>query len=579
MNAPEEKKAVEAAAASDTTDPFDLAREVGLAADPFGIAHAFTASAQGWMRHPQELFQAWSGLAGALAGVQVDWWLDLGRTGTHHSAAVAADERFADPLWSELPPFALTRDLYLTYTHWLEENLFRTPGVDAATRRRGAFWARQWLNAVAPSNFLALNPVALRKAAESGGRSVVKGFEHFLEDLREGDVATVDKRPFRVGGNLANTPGAVVFRNRLVEVIQYAATGARTRAVPIVLITPWINKFYILDLTESKSLVRHLVDQGFDVFITSWKNPGPNLADVTFDDYLVEGILPAIEVAREICGAQAVHAAGYCLGGTALATAMGWCNRGAPGEAVPVAHWTLLTTLTDFARPGAIEVFLDERSLAYLDRVMARTGFLDGKDMGRTFRLLRSNSLIWHFAVHRYLYGEVPPAFDVLYWNADSTRMPRAMHRYYLREFYVKNRLVERDGLTIAGRPIDLRRIRQPLYLVGTEEDHIAPWKATFNLCGLVDAPVRYALSTSGHILGIINPPAKAAKRAYIAGAAGAEDPAAWQARQTRIPGSWWDDWVPWLAERCGPWRQAPGLGSPRYPKLGDAPGTYVHEA
>ena len=356
------------------------------------------------------------------------------------------------------------------------------------------------------------------------GSRCARGFAHFLEDLRAGDVQTVDTRPFRVGGNLGNTPGAVVFRNRLVEVIQYAPTPEQTRAIPIVLITPWINKFYLLDLTESKSLVRHLVDRGFDVFITSWKNPGPSCAERD-----VRRLCRRRHPARPGCGARHLRCAGracrWLLSRRHRARDRDGVVQPWSPEAVPVAHWTLLTTLTDFSRPGAIEVFLDARSLAYLDRVMARQGFLDGKDMGRTFRLLRSNSLIWHFAVHRYLYGETPPAFDVLYWNADSTRMPRAMHRYYLREFYVNNRLVERDGLTIAGRPIDLRRIRQPLYLVGTEEDHIAPWKATFNLCGLVDAPVRYALSTSGHILGIINPPAKASKRAYIAGAAAPKTP------------------------------------------------------
>jgi polyhydroxyalkanoate synthase len=552
--------------------------EFGLAVDPFGIARSLTEAAQGWMLHPDQLFHAWGGLAGALMGAQLGWWLDLGQKRSHHSAAVAADERFADPLWSELPAYGLMRDLYLTYTHWLEESLFGAPGVDPVTRRRAAFWARQWLNAVAPTNFLALNPVALKNAAASGGGSLSKGFEHFLEDMQAGDLPTVDKRPFQVGGNLANTPGAVVFRNRLVEVIQYTPTQAKTRAIPIVLIAPWINKYYILDLTESKSLVRHLVDQGFDVFITSWKNPGPDLADVTFEDYLTEGVLPAINVARAICGAEAVHAAGYCLGGTALAATMAWLNRSETVKPVPVAHWTLLTTLTDFSRPGAIEVFVDERSLSHIDRKMAVQGFLDGRDVGRAFRFLRSNSLIWHFAVNRYLYGETLPAFDVLFWNADSTRMPRAMHRYYLRELYIRNRLVERDGITIAGWPIDLRRIRQPLYMVGTEEDHIAPWKATFTLCGRIDAPVRYALSSSGHILGIINPPAKSSKRAYFVGPAGAEDPAAWRLRQDKVPGSWWEDWVPWLAERCGPLRKAPGVGSSRFPKLDDAPGTYVHE-
>ncbi|HQR51805.1 MAG TPA: alpha/beta fold hydrolase [Burkholderiales bacterium] len=572
MNAPETPR--NKARSADSATPFDPARALELVTDPFGIGQAPAASAQGWLRHPWELVQAWGALGSALAGVQADWWRCLSEPAPPSSVAVDADGRFSDPLWS-LPPYALLRDAYLTYTHWLEASLFHAPGVDAPTRRRSAFWARQWLNAWAPSNFLALNPVALQKAVDSGGLTLAQGFAHFLEDIEFGDVPTVDAGPFRVGVNLANTPGAVVFRNHLVEVIQYAATRQRTRTVPIVLIAPWINKYYILDLSPAKSLVRHLVDQGFDVFVTSWRNPNSGDAGTRFDDYLVGGTLPALEVARDICRTPVVHAAGYCLGGTALAAAMAWCNRGS--EAVPVAHWTLLTTLTDFSRPGAIEVFLDERSLAYLDRLMARQGFLDGRDMGRAFRMLRANSLIWQFAVQRYLYGERLPAFDVLYWNADSTRMPRAMHRYYLREFYLNNRLVERDGLTLAGRPIDLRRIRQPLYMVGTEEDHIAPWKATFTLCGLVAAPVRYVLTTSGHILGIINPP-ETSKRAFVAGAAGAEDPVAWQSRQQRVSGSWWKDWVEWLDERCGPWRDAPALGSARFPKLADAPGCYVFE-
>ena len=579
MNAPNDKPLEETLREIEDSLP-ELMREAGLALDPFGIGRSLAESAQGWLMHPDKLFHAWAGLASGLMGAQVGWWMDLARPGArHHSSAVAADERFADPLWSQLPPYALMRDVYLTYTHWLEESLFRTPGVSGATRRRAAFWARQWLNAVAPSNFLPLNPVALRKAVDSGGETLVKGLEHFIEDLRTGDVQMVDKRPFRVGGNLATTPGAVVFRNRLVEVIQYAPVRAQTRAVPIVLIAPWINKFYILDLTEKKSLVRYLVDRGFDVFVTSWKNPGPNLAGVTFDDYLTEGVLPAVEVARDICGADHVHAAGYCLGGTALAAALAWLNRGEPANRVPVAHWTLLTALVDFSRPGAIEVFLDERSLAYIDRLMSTQGYLDGRDMARTFRLLRSNSLIWHYAVHRYLYGEMPPAFDVLYWNGDCTRMPRAMHRYYLREFYLRNRLVDRDGITIAGRPIDLRHIRQPLYMVGCDEDHIAPWKATFTLCGLVNAPVRYALSTSGHILGIVNPPANPPKRGYYAGEAGGEDPAIWRLRQRKVDGSWWEDWVAWLEGRCGSFNAAPSVGNERFPRLDDAPGTYVHEA
>ena len=549
--------------------------------DPFGMAKSYAQVAQGWAAHPAELANALGGLARDLQALQINvWQAACGLSPAPAIAAAPDDKRFADPLWSAHPAFSALKQYYLLYTHWLQEELFDTPGVPAAERRRATFWARQWLNAVAPTNCLFTNPLALRKMWESGGQNLATGLQLWLEDLRNGgDVQMVDRSAFTVGVNLATTPGAIVYRNELMELIQYAPTTPEVRAVPIVIIPPWINKFYILDLNERKSLVRYLVGQGHTVFVVSWKNPTAAQAETTFADYLMSGMRQAIDAAREICSVPRVHAVGYCIGGTGLASLMAWLNREYRDEAeVPVAHWTLLTTLVDFERPGAIEVFVNEETIATLEQMMQQQGYLDGRDMARSFRMLRSNSLIWHYFVHNYLYGEPPPPFDVLYWNTDVTRMPRAMHSFYLREFYLYNKLIRKDALTLAGHPIDLGAIRQPLYAVGCEEDHIAPWKATFRIAGTIAAPVNYTLSSSGHILGVINPPVKPPKRAYWHGAADGGTPDAWLEHQRKVEGSWWEHWTAWLAERCGPQVAARAPGSASYPVLAAAPGNYVHE-
>jgi polyhydroxyalkanoate synthase len=389
----------------------------------------------------------------------------------------------------------------------------------------------------------------------------------------------VDERAFQVGKNLATTPGAVIYRNEILEVIQFSPTQATVHEVPIVFVSPWINKYYILDLGEKKSLIRHMVDQGFTVFVTSWKNPGPDMRDTTLDDYMLKGTLEAVRAAREITGAPHVHLSGYCIGGTIVAALLAWLNRAGGRAKPPVGHWSLFTTLLDFTNPGDVDVFISEAGIETLERRMAEKGYLDGQDMASTFRMLRANSLIWHYHIRNYLHGETPPPLDVLFWNMDTTRMPEAMHSFYLRELYLKNKLAQKDGLTLGGRPIDLGRITQPLYAVGTEQDHIAPWKETFKVCGLVGGPVRYALATSGHILGIINPPVDPPKRKFwIADATGQRDPEAWRADIPKVPGTWWTDWVEWLRPQCGARKAPPSLGTEQYPPLADAPGTYVLE-
>jgi polyhydroxyalkanoate synthase len=493
--------------------------------------------------------------------------------------AIEGDTRFSDPAWTELPSWDLLKEWYLAFTRHTQDMLYDTPGLSDKDRERAAFWWRNWLNAVAPTNFLFTNPVALRKAFETGGESLARGFGNFLDDLRAGDVRMTDPNDFKVGENLALTPGAVIMRNRLVEVIHYAPTCPRVHAEPVVIITPWINKFYVLDLVPKKSMVRYLLDQGLDVFITSWKNPGPDMADVSFDDYLMEGLHGTIEAARAFTGAPRVHAVGYCIGGTALAMYMAWANRHFPEDAVPVADWTLLTTLVDFRSPGEIEVFIDESSVRSLCEAMAQKGCLEGREMAASFRLLRANSLIWHYIVHGWLYGEAPPAFDVLYWNMDTTRMPQAMHGWYLRELYLHNRLIKPDALTVAGEPLDLRRIRQPLYAVAAEDDHIAPWRETFRIHRHIGGEKRFVLSSSGHILGIVNPVVDPPKRSYRAAAVQAGDRAeSWQDASAARPGSWWEDWMAWLKPRAGKRVAARPAASEEFPALAAAPGTYVLE-
>lgn len=558
----------------------DQLAAVNQAVDPFGIGASFADVTQAWLAHPIQLASSLADLARNVQAMQLSaWQAAAGLTPTSVVKTAPNDVRFADAAWTELPAFALLKNYYLLYTHWLQDALFESPGVPAKERRQTTFWARQWLNAIAPSNFLLTNPVALRKAWESGGQSVGAGLKLWLDDLRVGDVQMVERGAFKVGQNLATTPGAVVYRNELMELIQYTPTTPEVRTVPLVIIPPWINKYYILDLNDKKSLLRYLVNQGYTVFVVSWKNPASAQADTSFDDYLMKGMKQAIDVARAICQVPQVHAIGYCIGGSGLTALMAWLNREhADAATVPVAHWTLLATLVDFSRPGAIEVFIDRRTIEALEKMMAQHGFLDGREMSRAFRLLRSNSLIWQYFVHSYLFGEAPPAFDVLYWNTDVTRMPRAMHSYYLRRFYLDNALIKKDALTMAGHPIDLGRICQPLYAVGCEEDHIAPWKATFQIAKHLAAPVHYTLSSSGHILGIINPPVKPAKRSYWSGESGDGSPDEWLKHQRKIEGSWWEDWTAWLARRCGPKVAARSPGSAEYPVTSTAPGSYVHE-
>ncbi|MQY50967.1 PHA/PHB synthase family protein [Rhodocyclus gracilis] len=532
--------------------------------DPFGVTTSVLNACAAWLAHPMELSRALAGWSDEYVALQQRlvrraWGLPEEAADVGANRAVTRrnvdDPRFSDPVWSESPSWSILKDNYLLFTRRLQDMLFETPGLSEKSRRRAAFWVREWLNAMAPTNFFWSNPLAWQKFVDSHGESLLRGAALWADDLKAGTVRMVDEHAFTVGVDLALTPGRVVLRNRLLELIHYAPTTPTVFATPIVIVTPWINKYYILDLTPQKSLVRYLVAQGFSVFITSWKNPDAAMADVRFDDYLREGVDQAVTEALRISRAKQVHLVGYCIGGTLCATYMAWAKRQYAPDRMPVAHWTLLSTLTDFARPGDIDVFIDESSIAALEEMMARQGYLDGSQMSSSFRLLRSNSLIWHYVTHSYLYGEAPPAFDVLFWNVDCTRMPQAMHSFYLREMYLNNNLKKRDALTIAGQPIDLDRIDAPLYAVTAEDDHIAPWQQCYRIRKFINvaAPMRFVLSSSGHIFGIVNPVVNPPKRHFRVGVAARNDHVEhWLAHAVEHPGSWWEDWRDWLAPQCG---------------------------
>jgi polyhydroxyalkanoate synthase len=566
-----------------TASPLEAhAQAFSKSLDPFGVTTSLLNAQVAWLMHPQELMRAASALSGDLIALQAHIGRRaMGMPSTDVIEPNADDARFASPVWTDSASWDIIKEWYLAFTHRLQDMYFDTPGLSDKERRRAAFWLRKWLNMVAPTNFFWLNPVAMERFVTTNGESLKQGMQHFMRDAKAKNILMVEPDAFVVGKDLATTPGKVVFRNRMFELIHYTPTTGKVRAMPIVITTPWINKYYILDLSAKKSMIKYLTDQGFSVFITSWKNPGADAADIRLDDYLLEGVHAAVQAACEFCKVPQVHLVGYCIGGTLVSTYMAWANKRFGHDKVPVAHWTLFTTLTDFSHPGDIDVFIDEACVNAMEESMAKKGYLDGAEMATSFRMLRSNSLIWHYWVKSYLLGEPLPALDVLFWNIDATRMPQAMHSYYLREMYLHNNLIKRDKLSIAGEPIDLDRIVQPLYAVTAEDDHIAPWKQCYRIRKYINvtAPVRFVLSTSGHILGIVNPPVNPPKRAYwIAEPERNEHWEHWLERAEKKSGTWWEDWSAWLGQRTGELVDAYPAANRKFPALADAPGTYIFE-
>jgi len=486
------------------------------------------------------------------------------------------DRRFKDPAWSENPVFDGIKQFYLLTSRWLVGLVDGLDNLNPKTRHKAAFYTRQFVNAMAPTNFWTTNPKVLRATVESGGENLRRGFHNFLDDLERGHghlrISLTRPDAFRLGESLAITPGKVVFENDLMQLIQYAPTTPTVHRRPLLIVPPWINKFYVLDLQPRNSFIRWAVDQGHTVFVVSWVNPNKALAHKRFDDYMAEGPLTALDAIEKATSESSVNAIGYCIGGTLLACTL--AHMAAVGD-TRVASATFFTTLVDFAEPGELGVFIDEDEIALLETHMQERGFLEGAHMAQVFNMLRENDLIWSYVVNNYLMGHEPPPFDILYWNADSTRMPAMMHSVYLRQMYLENRLVRPGAAHLAGTDIDLRRITVPTYILATREDHIAPWRSTYAAVRHYGGRKTFVLAGSGHIAGVINPPV-ANKYGYWTAARHPKDPDAWLDGAHHHDGSWWPHWAGWSGKRGGGRVPARSPGDGALTPIEDAPGRYV---
>lgn len=555
-----------------------LAQETVRIPDPDDIRQSFEkAWAAILTQAPERVVAAQAQWLACLAALQR--YLLARRAGEAADPVVAeepGDRRFADDAWRQLLPFDIVRQAYLGFVRAARGLFAELPGLDRATQRKVDFYLRLYLNAIAPSNFPQTNPVVLRHAAETQGQSLLRGLDHLLADLERGcgrlALRTTREDLFEVGRDLATTPGKVVLRNELAELIQYAPATEQVYRRPLLIVPPWINKYYILDMRPRNSFVRFAVSQGFTVFLISWRNPDASLAHKSFGDYMVEGPLSALDAVAQQTGEKTANILSYCIGGTLTACLLAWLA--ARGEK-RIGCATFLTTMTDFAEPGDLGVFIDAMQLARLEAHMHKHGCLDAAYMQTVFSLLRDNDLIWNFVINNYLLGRDPPPFDLLHWNADGTRMPAMMHSFYLRNFYLENRLVQPGGIELLGEPIDLGRINVPCYFLSTREDHIAPWPSTYAGARRFGGPVRFVLGGSGHIAGVINP-AGSAKYGYWTNRRRPADPDRFLASAEYHDGSWWPDWAAWLARHSGarvPARDP--AGGPLRP-LDDAPGSYV---
>ena len=558
------------------TSPNDPNADPLESLDPLGFGEAWMRAATSALANPDALTRAGSRYAsGLLAVSSAATARALGASDVPGPVAPGRrDRRFGDTAWEENPALFALLQAYLLSGR-LVADVLDAADVDEVTEQRMGFLVDVVMDALAPTNFFWTNPAARKRALDTGGASVLRGLRNFMDDLanNQGLPRQIDPDAFTVGTDLAATPGKVVFRNDLMELIQYAPRTETVHAIPLLLSPPWINKYYIMDLAPGRSFVEWAVEHGHTVFAISYRNPNAADRDVRLDDYLLSGPIAALDVVRDITGAERANLVGLCLGGTLTAALLAYLESRGEDR---IASTTLLNTLVDFSRPGRLGAFTDKASVERLERRMAARGYLEASEMMGIFTFMRSNDLVWSYAVNNWLMGEDPPPFDILAWNGDSTRMPAAMHSFYLRSCYLGNELAG-GKMELAGTRLNLKKVTGDLYVLAAQEDHIAPWQGSYLTTQVMpNADTRYVLSASGHIAGIVNPPSP--KAWYRSGEALPADPEKWLADSTRHEGSWWEDWASWIGERAGEQVKPPRLGSRKHKALGDAPGTYVLE-
>ena len=561
-----------------------MAKEPGAAGmDETGVGRAFTEAFQQIWSDPMKLMQLQMNMWGDYMNLWQSTWLKaMGMGAAPVAEAATGDRRFKHEDWENNLVFNYLKQSYLLAARHTHGVMTSVEGLDENTRKKVDFFTRQYIDALAPTNFAMTNPEVLRATLDTGGRNLLDGLENLLGDLeRSGDsqlrISMTDSTQFKLGENIAATPGKVVLQNALMQLIQYTPSTAKVLKRPLLIVPPWINKFYILDLREKNSFIKWAVGQGHTVFVISWVNPDEKLADKGFDDYLKLGPLAALDAMRDITGEPDANVIGYCLGGTLMASCLAWLK--AKGQSARVASTTFFTAMIDFSEPGELGVFIDEAQLENLDRKMAKRGYLEGHEMAATFNLMRANDLIWSFVVNNYLMGKDPFPFDLLHWNSDSTRMPAAMHGFYLRNMYLKNLLRRPGGITLDGVPIDVSKIDTPAYFLSTIEDHIAPWMSTYAGAGLLAGPVQFTLAGSGHIAGVINPPTAKKYQHWTSPAALTAGADEWLAQAQSHEGSWWPHWHQWVSSGFGNGEvDARAPGSAAHPVLEDAPGSYVRQ-
>jgi len=547
------------------------------ALDPLNIGSTFLEMTTQIAANPAKLMQA-----------QIGFWQDYmtlwqntarrfwGYDGEPVIQSAATDRRFKDPAWKENEVFDFIKQTYLLSARFIQDIVSHADGLDPRTAQKVDFYSRQFIDAMSPTNFLLTNPEVLRKTAETGGENLLRGLSNLLGDLERGrgklHIKMTDTDAFKLGENIGITPGKVVYQNELCQLIQYSPTTEQVLKRPLVIVPPWINKFYILDMRPKNSFVRWAVSQGHTVFVVSWVNPDERLADKDFEDYLQHGIFDVLGAVEKATGERDVNFIGYCLGGTLLSSALAIM---AERDDDRIKSATFFVTLMDFQEAGELKIFIDEEQLKALEEKMNKRGYLEGREMATTFNMLRANDLIWSFVVNNYLMGQDPFPFDLLYWNGDSTRMPARMHSFYLRNMYQRNLLKEPGGITLLGTPVDLSRVTVPAYFLSTREDHIAPWRSTYRGTQLLSGPKRFVLAASGHIAGVVNPPDGGKYGHWVSDDLPAEAEQ-WLAGATEMAGSWWPDWQRWIValdDRRVPARE-PGAGG--LPAIEAAPGSYV---